>query len=79
MNTWGWVGAWWGGGGRITRYVQLHTDKCIPWDERIACVTVFLLHPLDAVFREFISIFGGWMLFCQELIIKAEESPHITM
>ena len=31
-----------GGGGGVTRYVQLYTDKCIPWDERIACVTGFV-------------------------------------
>ena len=39
MNTLG------GGGGINTRYVLLYTDKCIPWDERIARVTVFFIAP----------------------------------
>ena len=36
---------------RVTRHVQLHSDKCIPWGERTACLTV-------------VAISGGWMLFC---------------
>ena len=33
-----------------------------------------------AVFRGFISISGGWMQYCKELIIMAEDGgPHITV
>ena len=33
-----------------------------------------------AVFRGFISILGGWLQYCKELIIMAEDGgPHITV
>ena len=31
---------------------------------------------LHNVFRGFTSIFGGWMLLCQELIMAERQSPY---
>ena len=61
-----------------TVHWRMHSVK---WQVRV-CDRFYLFfitpthgHP-HAVFRGFISISGGWMLLCKELIV-AEESPHI--
>ena len=52
--------------------VVIETGICkgISWCERTACINV--ITPPMTIFRGFISIFGGWMLLCKELVTDGD-------
>ena len=62
-------------------YATVHWQvHCIGWEDCV-CILLFYYLPhgqLHAVFRGLISISGGWVLLCKELIV-ADDDPHMTM
>ena len=45
---------------------------------RVLCMRPFLYYPATWANTRHLNIFGGWMLFCKELVV-VEDSPHIGL